>query len=179
MTDWSPAQIAAIWERNGGARNTAQVAVAVALAESGGNDGAVSTSLDVGLWQINEANFPSLRLTWATAQNPDRNAAAAIIMSGNGTNWADWCTCWVNPARDCGHGFLPVPQAGSPAYYQLTRLPWTIGGGWQQQPAAGPVPNVHSAGDGWALLGQFVGAWHVSRLRGYTDINTSARSMIR
>lgn len=118
--EWKPAQIAAIWIAAGGDRrtNTLINCVSVALAESGGNDRAISPSSDYGLWQINSIHFGDGIINSGNWWSPYTNAREAIRLSGNGSNWAAWCTAWVDPASNCGHGYLPNPQVGSPAYDQ-------------------------------------------------------------
>lgn len=120
-------QIAWEWESNGGDKHHVVVACAVCLAESGGNTIAISPSSDYGLWQINSSNFGWLGLTTTTALEAGPNARAAIRMSGNGTNWAPWCTCWTDPAANCGHGNLPYPQPGSPAYSHIDEVAQALG----------------------------------------------------
>jgi hypothetical protein len=115
MTIWTVPELASIWVNNGGNRNAVIYAVSVCKAESGGNDHAVSPSSDYGLWQINTINFASQGLNFSNVFDPNVNARVAIRMSGNGTNWAAWCTAWANPAANCGHGFLPVPEDASAA----------------------------------------------------------------
>lgn len=71
-------------------------AVAIALAESGGNEGIVSDpntngTIDVGLWQINSTHrdsHPEWTTTWL--QNPDNNAKAMAALSNRGTYWIPW-----------------------------------------------------------------------------------------
>lgn len=71
------------------------VAVAVALAESGGDTSTrhvnSNGSIDVGLWQINSVHRSS-NPTWTEAwlKDPAHNAEAMRTVSGNGTNWAPW-----------------------------------------------------------------------------------------
>lgn len=130
-------QCAYVWEANGGDKAHVIVAVAVSTAESGRNTIAISPSSDYGLWQINSSNFGWLGLTASTALQADPNARAAIRMSGNGTNWAPWCTCWVDPAANCGHGNLPYPEQGSPAYNQIDAVARALG----QQPPTPPPPG--------------------------------------
>jgi len=117
MAHWSIPQIALFWIHNGGLQTGVQLtaAVAVCLAESGGNDHAIGPAGDYGLWQINHTNFKAYGLNSSTALDPNRNARVAVAMSGAGRNWAAWCTAWANPGPNCGHGNLPVPEIGSPA----------------------------------------------------------------
>lgn len=156
MTVWSWDQVWSIWTRNGGDHNTAQWATAVAMAESGGNDQAVSPSDDWGLWQINAIHFAEFH-TWAgAALNPDNSARMAISISQNGRNWAAWCTAWM-PAHvhNCGSGWLPIPEVGSPAYQKYTDHLGSV--------VSGPIlPNFGQNGPGlkaihtaWSSVGSF------------------------
>jgi hypothetical protein len=131
-----------VWEANGGDKAHVIVAVAVASAESGRNTNAISPSSDYGLWQINSSNFGWLGLTPSTALEADPNAKAAIRMSGNGSNWAPWCTCWVDPAANCGHGNLPYPEQGSPAYGWIDTVAKALG----QSPPTPPPPGGNPPG---------------------------------
>jgi hypothetical protein len=96
----NPQQIRDAWVRAGGDPSPAVVrwAVAVALAESGGQPGIISKpnsngTRDHGLWQINDGAWPD-RYTTDLA----RNAEAAVFISKNGTNWGPWNT-YPNRAR--------------------------------------------------------------------------------
>lgn len=113
---YSFAQLEQLWVQAGGSSATAPIAAAVALAESGGNPSSISPSGDYGLWQINSSNFGEYALDSQTALNPLANARTAIAMSGNGANWACWCSAWANPQNcGCGKGHLAAPQVGSAA----------------------------------------------------------------
>lgn len=70
-------------------------AVAIAMAESSGNEKATNTnnngSIDVGLWQINSVHkkaHPNWTIAWL--QNPANNASAMMAVSGGGSNWSPW-----------------------------------------------------------------------------------------
>ena len=159
MTVWSWDQIWNIWVDNGGDRNTAVWAAAVATAESGGNDQAVSLSDDWGLWQINAIHFAEFH-TWAGAVlEPNLNARIAIAISQNGHNWAPWCTAWhPSRVRFCGSGYLPSPEVGSPAWSKYQEH---LG-----QVVNTPIlPNFGMDGAGsreahaaWATVGTFFGS---------------------
>lgn len=97
----SDAQVAQVCAR-AGFRNSALIAaVAVALAESGGDTQAVNVnndatrSRDRGLFQINSRWHPEV--TDAQAFDPAANAAAAYRISAGGTSWSQWST-WKNGA---------------------------------------------------------------------------------
>lgn len=133
-------QLASVWLRNGGARGAVVSAVAVAKAESNGWAEARSPSSDYGLWQINIINLRPRGISISQAYLPDVSAELAIELSGNGTNWAAWCTAWKQPKGNCGHGYLPVPQAGSPAGDHIAGVAATLG---EYPPsAADPTPSV-------------------------------------
>lgn len=99
MTKYTPAQVAQI-AAGAGFRGTAlRNAVAVALAESGGDSAALNVntdryrSRDRGLWQINDHWHPEV--SDAMAFSPASAAAAAYRISAKGTNWDQWST-WKN-----------------------------------------------------------------------------------
>ena len=75
-----------LWEAAGGNPGDAVTAASIAMAESGGNQFAVSPTNDYGYWQINASNG-ALATT-----DPMGNARAAIQLSGDGSNWGAWTT---------------------------------------------------------------------------------------
>lgn len=159
MTNYSPVTLGLLWQQAGGAPIHTVVAVAVALAESGGNPLAISTSHDYGLWQINESNFAALGLDSRTALIPERSAAAAVRMSANGTNWAAWCTTSTSLA-DCGHGFRPIPMPGSAADGEMARAAAALGS--LAGPTAhdtGNVDGVDQAQAAWESVQRFHGSY--------------------
>jgi hypothetical protein len=181
-------QCAYVWEANGGDKAHVIVAVAVSSAESSRDTTAISPSSDYGLWQINSSNFGWLGLTATTALEADPNAKAAIRMSGNGTNWAPWCTCWTDPANNCGHGFLPYPQAGSPAYGYINQVAAAL----HQSPPTPPPGGGGGGGGGGSsaaaqnLLIQMVNdykTYNNTRLRGsaldHRRIQTVVKQMVQ
>jgi len=181
-------QIAWEWEANGGSRRTVVLAVAVSLAESGGNTEAISPSSDYGLWQINSSNFGWLGLTTTTALEPGPNARAAIRMSANGDNWAPWCTCWVDPAADCGHGNLPYPQQGSPAYDHIAEVAQVLGVNPPKPPPGGggggtPGHPPTAARDDLITMVDEYKTYNNSRLTGHAkwhrDITTLVGNMVK
>lgn len=102
MADLSPAQIASYAYQAGFHDETALTrAVAVALAESGGNPLAVNVnsdsqhSRDRGLWQINAYWHPEV--SDAAAFDPAQAAAATYRISSGGKSWSQWST-WNNGA---------------------------------------------------------------------------------
>jgi hypothetical protein len=87
---YTPAQLAQLWTRNGGSKATAALAVAVAMAESGGRADAqnhnTNGSTDRGLWQINSVHGS------LSTFDPNANAKAAVAISHAGLDWTPWTT---------------------------------------------------------------------------------------
>jgi LysM repeat protein len=77
----------ALWEAAGGSHAEAVIAAEIALAESGGNQYALSPTDDYGYWQINASHGPAM-----ATFNPIGNAKAAIAISDDGHDWAAWTT---------------------------------------------------------------------------------------
>ena len=73
-----------IWMAVGGSGGTASHAACIAEHESAGNPDAIGPTDDWGLWQIHNGGPAML--------DPAANAATAVRMSGNGTNWSAWTT---------------------------------------------------------------------------------------
>jgi Lysozyme like domain len=99
----SPDEIEKLWVQNGGHPIVAPVAAAIAMAESGGdteslNDTPATGDYSVGLWQINYYNGlrDSRTKKYGTPEqllaDPNRQAKAAIDISGNGGNFSPWTT---------------------------------------------------------------------------------------
>lgn len=181
-------QCAYAWEAAGGAKSHVVVAVAVAMAESGLNSEAISPSSDYGLWQINSSNFGWLGLTPETALEIAPNARAAVRMSGAGANWAPWCTCWVDPAANCGHGNLPYPQPGSPAYSHIDEVAQALGQHPPTPPPPGgsPPPGGQSPApvrDSLIMMVEEYKRYNNTRLKGHSrwhrNITTIVQEMIR
>jgi LysM repeat protein len=76
----------ALWKAAGGSSAEAFMAAEIAMAESGGNQYALSPTDDFGYWQINASNGS------LATYNALGNAKSAIILSDNGTNWSPWTT---------------------------------------------------------------------------------------
>jgi LysM repeat protein len=75
-----------LWDSAGGNPGDAFMAAEIAMAESGGNQYALSPTDDYGYWQINASNG-SLATFDAYG-----NARSAITLSDDGANWSAWTT---------------------------------------------------------------------------------------
>ena len=75
-----------LWDSAGGNRADAFMAAEIAMAESGGDQYALSPTDDYGYWQINASNGALATF------NAYGNARSAIILSDDGTNWDAWTT---------------------------------------------------------------------------------------
>ncbi len=76
----------ALWEQAGGSDAEAVTAASIAMAESSGQEFATGAAGERGYWQINP-DHGSL-----SAYDPLGNARAAVIISGDGTDWTPWTT---------------------------------------------------------------------------------------
>jgi hypothetical protein len=146
----TPSQIYGVWTAAGGDPSAGRVAVAVALAESGGDPNAISPTADYGLWQIHlPFHLGDGGISWTNWMDPVANARAAIAISSNGANWGPWCTAWANP-NDCATGALSAPQPGSPAYAQLANV--TIDTSGSTAGVGNVQPSVPSGWDGFRYV---------------------------
>src|SRR6266702_2798969 len=180
--------IAAAWRYAGGSWHHQVAACAVALAESGGRRYAISPSADYGLWQINAIHMGEYGLSWRNWMNPVANGHAAVGISHGGTNWAAWCTCWTNPYNNCGHGYLPWPQRGSPAWNQISRVQSVLGGGGQAvtgggggggSPRRNPRDSPHwdRMQADWNLFRHTLKPWAPGKARELEEIRARARRL--
>ena len=80
-------QLEELWEDAGGTQTEAFTAAEIAMAESSGNQYALSPDDDMGYWQIDEPAHPTL-----ATYDPIGNAKAAIIISDDGSDWTPWTT---------------------------------------------------------------------------------------
>jgi hypothetical protein len=88
-------ELRAVAARAGFSGQGLDIAVAVALAESGGYPGAVgdkNAGGSYGLWQVNVRWHPEYKDTPDALLDPDANAAAAFKISKGGTDWSAWST---------------------------------------------------------------------------------------
>jgi LysM repeat protein len=76
-----------LWEAAGGSHAEAFTAAEIAMAESGGQQYALSPTDDYGYWQINAVHGPA-----EATFNPLGNAKAAVAISADGTDWDPWTT---------------------------------------------------------------------------------------
>jgi LysM repeat protein len=76
-----------LWEDAGGASGEAVMAASIAMAESDGNQYALSPTNDYGYWQINGSWGPAL-----ATYNALGNAKAAVHISDDGADWSPWTT---------------------------------------------------------------------------------------
>lgn len=92
----APSLLVEAARRAGFTGDALRTAVAVAMAESGGNPSARGVNsdsrrtVDRGLWQIN--NYWHREVPDSAAYDPYAAAAAAFRISGGGRNWSPWST---------------------------------------------------------------------------------------
>lgn len=92
---YSHAQLEQLWTANGGDPGRANVAAAIAQAESSGSASVTSANPDggvnVGLWQL-DTRGKGAGYTVAQLQNPNTNARLTVMGSANGSDWSAWAT---------------------------------------------------------------------------------------
>lgn len=144
MATLTHAQLVTLWEAEGGNPLVADVAAAIAQAESGGCQYAkagptddrpvkectyrqTTTESSYGLWQINRMAHPTYSPD--SLYTPVGNAQAAIAISGNGASFQPWTT-YTNGAYKQYLQTIPGP------------FPGPVGGGIVSPAAA--APSGHS-----------------------------------
>ena len=101
-------------------------AIAVCLAESGGNPDAVNRagnvppSTDRGLWQINSYYHPEV--SDAQAFDPFGCAKAAYRISEGGMNWNPWATYTTGSFLGFMHRAILAAPITAPGYFPIPRL---------------------------------------------------------
>lgn len=82
------------------------IAVAIALAESGGDPSARSGTSDVGLWQVNLPSWAHL-FSEAELLTATGSARAMAHISAGGTRWSPWVTFWTTSPTHSYRRYLP------------------------------------------------------------------------
>ena len=154
MATLSHADLEALWTFAGGSQATADVAAAIAQAESGGDPTKIDNTAypklpgyhppapgnlpeySVGLWQVNVLAHP--QYTAAQMLTPRLNAVAAVAISSGGRHFDPWTTYTHNLYEP----FLT--SAGTPTAQPGTTAPISTGAA---------APHMHQ---GWADLRQSV-----------------------
>jgi hypothetical protein len=93
--EYSHSQLETIWKLAGGNPAKADLAAAIAQAESAGQPKSTSPNPDggtnVGLWQL-DTKGKGTGHTIAQLQNPATNARVTVAASSNGADWSAWQT---------------------------------------------------------------------------------------
>lgn len=140
MTTLSPVQIINLirQQRPSAGDGAIVYATSIALAESGGDLGAISPSGDYGLWQINRRwHFGDGIISDNNWTDPVTQFWEMWKLSSGMQNWGAWCTAYssADVAR-CGQLDIPAPQAGSPAADQEN-----VAGVWLAKIRGTPPPG--------------------------------------
>jgi hypothetical protein len=127
-TPLTHAQLETLWASNGGDPTMANVAAAVAQAESGGDPSRINNTAyptrpgyhapgagsqpeySVGLWQVNMLAHPSY--TEASLLTPAGNVAAAVTISNGGASFGAWSTYVSGAYRPFLSGAGAAPPGG-------------------------------------------------------------------
>lgn len=103
------------WIQAGGNPQAAAMAAAIADASSGLNPATSRTNPDgstsIGLWLIPQNGTPP------GSTDPVANARAAVQLSGNGSDWSQWCVAWSD--NNCGQDQGTYLGSGSNALASL------------------------------------------------------------
>jgi hypothetical protein len=127
-----------LWVANRGPRDKSPIAAGVALAESSGESGVVSSAGAIGCWQIMPFWAPHFGWPVSALYNPNYNARAAIAISSDGTNWGAWDTCYNPVSSAANRRDLPYPMAGSPAWNEIRDHGATVQPGTSPGVTGGP-----------------------------------------
>ena len=148
-------QIVQLWVNAGGDPGWANLAAAIALAESGGNSTALNNNpstgdYSVGLWQINYYDGLSASRTAAYGSpsalqaSASLQAKAAVNLSGNGSNWGPWRSdrgwaAWVAAGSPSKPTKSQVYSWGLDFLGTQTSAPTTTPGASSNPPATTPA----------------------------------------
>jgi|SRR5215831_105495 len=153
------------WIQAGGNPQAAAMAAAVADASSGFDPSITRTNPDgtvsIGLWLIPKNGQPP------GSTDPVANARAAIQLSGNGTDWSQWCVTWSD--NNCGldggtylgegaNALASLGQRLTPASYNVIgSAPSSTNQGASAASAATPGPSQGtSSKSGFILIAVLV-----------------------
>ena len=156
-------QLETLWEQAGGSKTLAPLMAAIALAESGGDPGAMNytdnngTQTSVGLWQVSSGShsYPS---SWTTPQGNAAEAVAKYQSQGLGA-WGTYTSGAYQQYYQGGTPASALPQGGGGSGVQQAQTDSFPGvPGWAQGAfdiAAGPIGILNAVGTeiGGALFG--------------------------
>lgn len=144
------AQIEGLWVQAGGSQDTAPLAAAIAMAESGGNPNSVNNNahtgdLSYGLWQINMIGQlgPSREkqfgiTNYSQLLDPLTNAKAAVAVSSGGKDFTPWTTFTHGAYKQYMQGNVPPDLNAGGA------------GGPSAQLASDPISGAITSVEQWA-----------------------------
>ena len=152
------------WIQAGGNPQAASMAAAVADASSGFNPCVSRTNPDgttsIGLWLIPQNGVPP------GTTDPVANARAAVQLSGNGTDWSQWCVTWSD--NNCGldqgtylgegsNALASLSQKLGPSSYNVIgSAPSSTNQGASAASASTPATPGKSSSSGLILVGVLV-----------------------
>jgi lysozyme-like protein len=135
-------QVAQHWVNNGGSAGRAVVWVAVAYGESSFDTDAVSVDDAVGLWQFIRGSWPIQCGPFSNATNPDVNAFATSILSGQGANFAPWDSSYRDIQASGRYSFLGWPEVGSADYDNIPVVAAMLGRNYHAQIVPDAQPGI-------------------------------------
>jgi hypothetical protein len=159
MTRYNAEQIGGFAKGAGFSGKGLTIAIAVALAESGGNPNATGPVGEKGLWQV----YPRAHPDWDRGGNlydPAYNARAAYSISGQGINWHPWTTynigsylLFMPTAEVAAQKAQPVTGLGAAPAQALTHVPDVAGNIRSALDTAGQLGRI---GDDLQVAGKYL-----------------------
>ena len=147
MAAYTYGQLETLWTNAGGSKALAPLMAAIALAESGGNPGALNltdnggTQTSVGLWQVSSGThqYPS---AWATPAGNAAEAVAKYKSQGLGA-WGTYTSGAYQQYYQGGTPASALPQGGGTQQATLDSAPgWLV----PVEAASGPIGILNAIG---------------------------------
>lgn len=148
MADYTYGQLETLWTNAGGSKALAPLMAAIALAESGGNPGALNltdnggTQTSVGLWQVSNGTH-SYPAAWATPAGNAAEAVAKYQSQGLGA-WGTYTSGAYQQYYQGSTAASALPQGGGGTQQAtLTSAPgWLV----PVEAASGPIGILNAIG---------------------------------
>lgn len=161
---YNKSQLERLWISAGGPPGVANIAAAIALAESGGNPSIVNSIGATGLWQIYNGNgeVPG-------AKNPSTNARMAVAKYKGAHGFTPWTTYTGADTPNHEKTYLRYLARGG---FARRALRFASGGRVPSATGGSPQPTGGSAVRGRTNISQLAGTQRI-RVKAYDDLTTS------
>jgi Lysozyme like domain len=148
------AQIIALWVYEGGALNTAGVALARAKSESGGDFSVTSSNPDggtnVGLYQLDTKGVGS-GYSIQQLSDPYTNTKITVAATNGGTDWREWADNWDQfiAEADAALSSFRIAAGQNLGNYAKSVLKGLAGGSGAGAPPSPSTAEDQGGGGGW------------------------------